>query len=162
MLARDIKHLGTYDGSGLLVGHWPWETVLQVMDSVAEELDKGSRVLVCCRNGSSRSATWIVAILMVMTGNGLDAVQEHVSAVRAVVNLSTYHARSLKSRFSQDPDRAKTPLQWLRETDGKLKEWHAAKWQDKGFTLNSLLPPEYRAFAKSLGYVELHEALKLP
>ena len=45
LLARDkrIKHLGTYDGSGLLVGHWPWETVLQVMDSVVEELDKGSR-----------------------------------------------------------------------------------------------------------------------
>jgi hypothetical protein len=113
-MAQDsrIKNFGQYDGTGVVAGHWPWETIKSVVNSVIAELCDGKRVLIACRNGTGRSATWCALVLMALTGDlpGLFALTWLPSG--AWSNLPDCTKRRATSRFVL-PKQA--PLEWLAE-----------------------------------------------
>ena len=91
-MAQDsrIKNFGQYDGTGVVAGHWPWETIKSVVNSVIAELCDGKRVLIACRNGTGRSATWCALVLMALTGDLPGSVCDHLVAIRSVVQFACH------------------------------------------------------------------------
>lgn len=160
-MAQDsrIKNFGQYDGTGMVAGHWPWETIKGVVNSVIAELCDGKRVLIACRNGTGRSATWCALVLMALTGDLPRSVCDHLVAIRSVVQFACHTKRRGTSRFVL-PEQS--PLEWLESKHGEMAaiaESLASKKGSDRFQLNGVLPPSrFRDLVKSLGFQELEQA----
>ena len=96
---RDTRFyfLPCMDGTGIIKGSVAWEAVLENLVQAAQNLLKGYRYVICCRNGAHRSAMLLGLLLMMMTGMPAEHVEGYMVRLRSLVDLRSPppHDRSL-------------------------------------------------------------------
>ncbi|CAJ1456142.1 unnamed protein product [Effrenium voratum] len=146
-----LNHLATCDGTSVVTGHTTFAEAMTIAGLVISALLAGARVLSSCKNGAHRSPFWAALILMLMTGHRPGAIAQHLSSIRAIIDLSSHHPRTRSSRYALPEI---TPLQWLERNYDKIYEVYSKTWSQYNFRLNNLLTPwEFLARAGELGFI---------
>lgn len=149
--ASHLKHLGTYDGTGIAKGDVKWFQVISVLDAIGAELRAGGRVLLSCRNGAHRSALVAALALCFLTGESPDTVMDHIKTVREMCDFNSVHPGD-RNQVRDFHRPLLTPARFLRSKASDLEAAHEALEPGEKFRLNMVMSPaEFQSFAAISG-----------
>lgn len=145
--AQSLKHMGTFDGTGVVKGDVRWFHVIALLHALSQELTKGARILLACKNGAHRSATLTALLLCFLTGVWPAEVMAHIAKIREMCDFDSLH-----------PDRRNfnkpllTPARFLEAKADDLRAAHEALEDHAKCHLNSVMTPEqFQRFCVVMG-----------